>query len=112
MEVKFRAGKKDETGAKPRPMVVMVEDDETREKLLVNARRLARSERWRKVFVSQDLTWRQREEARKEEANLREKAERMNEEAKNEGKEGGKYVVVGRRGKRWIKWWVERGREG
>ena len=65
MEVKFRAGKKVE-GGKPRPLIVRFEDDETREQLLTHARRLARKEEWRNVFVSPDLTWKQREEVRKE----------------------------------------------
>ena len=69
VEVKFRAGKKVE-GGKPRPVIVRVEDEEMREQLLTHARRLAKKDDWRNVFVSPDLTWRQREEARKEEKKL------------------------------------------
>ena len=98
VEVKFRAGRKREDG-KPRPMIVKVENDEVRQKLLANARRLSRKEEWRMVFVSPDLTWQQREEGRKEEKKLRDEAERKNEELKNEGKEG-KHVVIGPRGRR------------
>ena len=105
LEVKFRAGKKnDAANSKPRPMIVRVEDDETRENILRNARRLAREEEWKTVFVSEDLTWKQREEAKAAEKKLREEAEKKTEKAKNEGKSGGKYVVVGPRGRRRVVW--------
>ena len=107
VETKFRAGKKAEDG-KPRPVIVKVEDDETREMMLKNARRLARKDDWRSVFVSPDLTWKQREEARKEEKKLREEADRKNEEAKNEGRTGGRWTVIGRKGKRRVVWWEDR----
>ena len=107
VEVKYRAGKKNEDG-RPRPMIVKVEDEETRAKLLSNARRLAGKEAWRRVFVSPDLTWQQREEAREEERKLRREAERKNDEAKNAGRTGGKFVVIGQRGKRRIVWREER----
>ena len=115
IEVKFRAGKRreaegEEEESRPRPMVVRIEDEETRQRLLQNARKLAREEEWRKVFVSPDLTWQQREEARKEEKRLREEAENKTEEAKNGGREGGRYVVVGPRGRRRIVWREERDR--
>ena len=109
MEVKFRAGKKLE-GGKSRPLIVRIENDETREQLLTHARRLARKDDWRNVFVSPDLTWKQREEARKEEKRLREEADRMTEQAKNEGRSDERYVLVGQRGKRRIVRWEERGR--
>ena len=108
VEVKFRAGKKKEGEEKPRPMVVWVEDEETRSKLLSNARRLARKEEWRRVYLSPDLTWQQREEARKEELKLREEADRKTEEAKNEGRGGGRFAVVGPRGRRRVVWREER----
>ena len=107
VEVKFRAGKKVE-GGKPRPVIVRVEDEETREQLLTHARRLARKDEWRNVFVSPDLTWKQREEARKEEKKLREEADRKTEQAKNEGRTDGRYAVVGQRGRRRIVWWEDR----
>ena len=50
-------------------MVVRVADDETRENIFRNARMLNRMEEWRGVFVSPDLTYAQREEARKEDKN-------------------------------------------
>ena len=99
VEVKFCAGKKKEGDDKPRPMVVWVEDEETRSRLLSDARRLARKEAWRTVYVSPDLTWQQREEARKREKELREEADKKTEQAKNEGKEG-RWRVVGLRGRR------------
>ena len=107
MEVKFRAGRKVENG-KPRPVIVRVEDEETREQLLQHARRLARKDEWKNVFVSPDLTWKQREEARKEEKKLREEAEKKTEQAKNEGRTDEKWTVVGRRGKRRVVRWENR----
>ena len=109
IEVKFRAGKKSEEG-KPRPLIVKLEDAETRERMLRNSRELGRKEEWRKVFIGPDLTFKQREEAREEERKLREEAEKKSEEAKNEGRRGGRYVVVGQRGRRRVVWWEERGR--
>ena len=65
VEVKFRAGKKtDGEGGKPRPLIVRITDDENRERLYRDARNLARIPALRSVFVAQDLTWAQREEAR------------------------------------------------
>ena len=106
VEVKFRAGKKRDDG-KPRPMIVKIADEETRQKIMANAKRLARKEGWKTVFVSPDLTWQQREEAREEERKARLEAEAKTEEAKNEGRKG-KYVVVGPRGKRRVVWREER----
>ena len=102
MVVKFRAGRKKEP-EKPRPIVVKVEDDETRERLLTNARRLARKEEWKRVYVAPDMTWQQREESIKDEKKKKEEAEKKTEEAKNEGRKG-KFVVVGIRGRRRIVW--------
>ena len=99
IQVMYRAGAKKNDG-KPRPLVVKVSNDITREKLLTNGNRLARKTEWRKVFVSLDLTYQQREEARKLDAQLYEEAEKKTEEAKNEGREGGRYKVVGQRGRR------------
>ena len=100
VEVKFRAGKKqEEEGAKPRPLIVKIKSEEKREKLRRNARLLSRSDDWKTVFISEDLTWQQREEARKQEKELREEADRKTEEAKKEGKTE-KFRVVGPRGRR------------
>ena len=101
-EEKFRAGKKID-GGKPRPLIVRIADDENRERVYRDARKLARIPALRSVFVAHDLTWAQREEARKEEKELRELAEKKTEEAKNEGKRG-KYLVVGQRGRRRVVW--------
>ena len=104
VEVKFRAGKRKEgEGEKPRPLIVKISDDETRERIFKDSRNLARVPELRSVFVSQDLTWAQREEARKEEKELREVADRKTEEAKKEGKKG-KFLVVGQRGRRRVVW--------
>ena len=98
----FRAGKKEGD----RPLIVTLEDEETREKILAYAKRLSAKEEWKKVFVAHDLTWRQREEARKEEKKLREEAEKKTEEANNGGI-AGKYVVVGPRLGRRLRWVAE-----
>ena len=103
-EVKFRAGKRSgEPEAKPRPLIIKIADEEMRERMFKEARKLARRPDMKSVFVSRDLTWAQREEARKEEKKLREEAERKTEEAKKEGKKG-KFLVVGQRGKRRVVW--------
>ena len=110
MEVRYRAGKKVPGAARPRPMVVKIEDEETREKIVTNARKLARKEGWKDVFVSRDLTYKQRMEANKLEEKLRKEAEEKNEAAKNEGRGGGSYRVVGVRAKnRRVEWREERG---
>ena len=75
--------------------------------MLKNASRLMRTDDMKRVFISPDLTWEQREEARKVETRLREEAEKKTAEAKNEGRRG-RYVVVGQRGKRRIVWAPER----
>ena len=99
-EIRFRAGKRrEEEGARPRPLIVKIGNEEKREKLRRNARFLSRSEEWKSVFISEDLTWQQREEARKQERECWEEADRKTETAKNEGKRG-RYRVVGPRGKR------------
>ena len=105
IEVKFRAGKKmeGETGTRPRPLIVHVSDEETRERIFKGARNLSRVPAMKKVFVSPDLTWTQREEARKEEKQLKELADKKTEEAKNEGKSG-KWIMIGQRGKRRLVW--------
>ena len=104
IKVRFRAGKKNEgPDARPRPLIVKVGDDEVRERLMKNAPRLARADGMKRVFLSPDLTWEQREEAKKEEKKMRDEADRKTEEAKNEGKEG-RYVVTGPRGRRKIAW--------
>ena len=90
-------------GDRPCPLVVTIDDDETREGILANARRMSGKESWKKVFVAHDMTWRQREEARKEETKLRDDAERRTREENERGRVG-KCIVVGQRGKKWLKW--------
>ena len=109
VEVRYRAGKKIPEATRPRPMVVRIEDEETREKIVTNARKLARNEDWKDVFVARDLTYKQRMEANKLEEKLRKDAEGMNDQAKNEGRVGGSFRVVGVRGKnRRVEWREER----
>ena len=108
VKVKFRAGKRRETGTeevRPRPMIVGVDNEETRERLLANAKKLAKKDKWKRTFVAEDMTPTQREEAKKADEKARKEAEEKTEEAKKEGKTGGKYVAVGPRGKKWVKWW-------
>ena len=99
--VKFRAGKKRDDGEKPRPVIVRVEDDETRVSIFRNAPRLSRMDETKKVYFAPDLTWQQREEERKNESALKEEATRKTDEAKNDGR-GKWYRVVGARGRRRI----------
>ena len=106
--VRYRSGRK--VGEKPRPMIVAIGDDETREAMLERARYLARKEEWKRVFVSPDWTWRQREEMRKDEEKMKEEADKKTKEATREGL-AGKWLVVGRRGKKWTKG-VEETQEG
>ena len=76
-------------------MIVRVADDETRQALLKKAHLLGRKDEWRHVYVQRDLTFKQREAARKKEDELREEERQRNEEAKNEGRTGGRYVRKG-----------------
>lgn len=104
VDVKWRLGKKVAGEAKPRPMIVRLEDVESRAKLLEKARFLARNVNpaWKRVYLAPDLTWQQREEARKKEEELRKQAERMTEETTKDGGTGEVYRVVGTRGNRRI----------
>lgn len=108
--VKFRAGKMKEDGS-PRPLIVSITDEETREKMMDQARFLARRDGWSRVYVQPDMTPKQRDEAKKQEDDLKKEAEEKTEEAKKEGKKG-KYAVVGRRGQKRLMWWEERERRG
>ena len=104
VEVKFRAGRKsEEPNPRPRPLIISLKDDESRALMLRNARKLARVPDLKAVFIATDMTWAQREEARKMEKEKREEAEMRTEEAKKEGKNG-RFIVVGPRGKRRLAW--------
>ena len=104
VEVKFRAGRRsDEPNPRPRPLIIFFKNDECRARMLQDARKLARVPDMKSVFIATDMTWAQREEARKMEKEKREEAERKTEEARKEGKNG-KFVVVGPRGKRRLLW--------
>ena len=97
--VKHRAGRPREEGAKPRPIVVKVADDETRVNIFRNAPRLSRMDETRRVYIAPDLTPHQREEDRKAEAKLKDEATKRTDEEKNGGGER-RWVVVGARGRR------------
>ena len=90
-------------GDRPCPLIVTIEDDETREGILANARRMSGKESWKRVFVAHDLTWRQIEEIRKEEMKLKDDAKKRMKEENKKGRVG-KCIVVGQRGRRWLKW--------
>ena len=94
----FRSGKKRED-EKPRPLIVKVPDAEKRMMILNNGRKLAKKEEWKTVFVAQDMTWQQREDARKQEREMKMEAEAKNGKEKEE-KTWGRWIVVGPRGKR------------
>ena len=93
-----RSGRAREEGAKPRPLIIRVSDDETRVSILRNAHKLARFDKTRSVYISPDLTRQQQEEDRKNETKLREEATRKTEE-KNGGRTR-RWIVVGGRGSR------------
>ena len=99
MVVKFRLGKWNAENAKPRPLLIRIEDDEKRARLLGNARKLAANQRWKQVFIDRDLTWSQRDEARKHDEKMRKEAESRTKEAEDEGR-AVKYITVGPRGKK------------
>ena len=108
-EVKFRAGKKKEDG-KPRPLIVKVKEAEKKERVLSAARKLAKKDSWKGVFLAPDLTPKQREEDKKKEEGRKREAEDKTVEARREGRKG-KYIVVGQRGRRRIVWKEEEGQE-
>ena len=99
--IRYRAGKPREQGAKPRPLIVGVVDNETRAKIFQFAPRLSRAEKTKRVFISPDLTVQQREEDRKAETARKEEAAKRTEQAKKE-KRMVKHIVVGARGRRRI----------
>ena len=86
-------------------MIVRVANSDTRNALLKQAHMLGRKEEWKAVYLLPDLTWKQREEARKREQKLKDEEDRMNEQAKNEGRTGGRYVRKGWGEKRKVIWW-------
>ena len=99
MVVKFCLGKWNAENAKPRPLLIRIEDDEKRACLLGNARKLAANQRWKQVFIDRHLTWSQRDEARKHDEKMRKEAESRTKEAEDEGR-AVKYITVGPRGKK------------
>ena len=104
VEIKFRAGRRTDGGdQRPRPLIVHVKSEENRARMLKDARKLSRIPNLKTVFIAEDLTWAQREEARKMEKNLREEAERRTNEAREQGKNG-KFILVGPRGRRRLVW--------
>ena len=101
--VQYRTGRKKEGDTRPRPLIMRIEKEETRAMVLKDSRKLARVEAWKRVFVSPDLTFQQREEERKKDDEMREEARKKTQEDITAGKSG-KWILVGPRGKRWTKW--------
>ena len=50
VSIQLRTGRPREVGAKPRPLIVRVADDETRAKMFQNARKLSRNETTKRVL--------------------------------------------------------------
>ena len=103
VEAQFRARRKieEEGVTKPRPLIVKISNDKARAKILQNSGRLSRQADWRRVFVAPEMSREQREASRKEEKELREKATRQTDEAKDQER-AVRYIVVGKRGSRRI----------
>ena len=99
--IKYRAGRPRPEGAKARPVIINVADDEVRVNILRNAPKLARKEETKRIYIAQDLTQQQQAEDRKNEIKLKEEASKKMEEEKNGGG-GRKWIVVGGRGRRRI----------
>ena len=103
MEIQFRSGRWAADAERPRPLVVKVPDKEDREQIFRNARKLARSDEWKKVFIAPDMTKEQRAEDKRQELERKTDAEKRTQELENEGKSG-KFLVVGMRGRRRVIW--------
>ena len=68
--VKFRAGKHRADSERPRQLIIKIADDETRANVFCNAPHLSQGQNTKRVFISPDLTWQQREDDKKVEAEL------------------------------------------
>ena len=96
VEVEFRAGRKvEEEGARPRPLIIRIANDEARAKMLRNSGRLSRVDDWKRVFVAPEMSKDQREAAKQEEKARKGEAARLTQEAKDEER-AVRYIVVGR----------------
>ena len=98
VQVLHRAGKPRAEGENPRPTIVKVADEETREKVFRCASKLSKVAGMEKVFINYDLTPQQREDEKRE-AELKAEATTKTEEEAANGT-GKKYIVVGSRGRR------------
>ena len=58
VRIKFRSGRPTSTEDRPRPLIVTIEDDKTRESIMTNARKMSGKEEWKRVFLGPELTWR------------------------------------------------------
>ena len=92
----FRAGEFKEGSNKPRPFLIGFRNLELTNRILENARKLARTE-FKDISIAPDLTPRQR----KDEADMRKEAEMRNENLSEEDRSKNlSWVVVGRKGER------------
>ena len=71
---------RDNEGEKPRPILLALEDNRKKRLILNNAKKLREIEGWNSIFISPDLTWKEREEGKK----LRDQLRTLREEGKND----------------------------
>ena len=76
MEKQYRAGRWIADSERPRPLVVKLADNKDRELIYKNARKLARSDQWKKVFIAPDMTKKQRAEDKRQEMERKSDAEK------------------------------------
>lgn len=92
-----RLGARPAQADQPRPLLLGLKEDGSRQKVLDNARKLAdMEETWPDVSIVLDLTLMQRNE----EQRLRKEAEKSNGEMSDEERKNWLYKVIGRRGER------------
>ena len=93
-EVKFckRLGAKNEE--KTRPLLVGLKKIQLKELILINARKLAKNDAWKNVYVNQDITRSQREG----DVKTRQEADRKNREMDENESTNWLWKAVGRRG--------------
>ena len=106
--VKHRAGKPTGDKAKPRPLIINFDSTPMKEKVMDKAKNLKGKEKFAKVFLSPDLTKRQRENEKAKEESLKKEAEEKNRQLTEEEKAEFFWKVVGPKGKRRVaKWWTQ-----
>ena len=89
----IRLGRRNEDQEKPRPLLIVFNKEETRDKIFSNARKLANSP-FNDISIVPDLTTKQRAE----EAAMRKEAKKLNESMDDETAKNWVYRCVGPRG--------------